>query len=73
MELDASDVIIGLLVAVFGIMGLFLAAGSVDDGMYVFGLALFAFAVLFEFGILRRALDRADAAVLLLREGRHHG
>jgi hypothetical protein len=46
----------------FGIVGLILAAGAMDDEMYVFGWSLFVFACLFDFGLLRRHFDKLDAA-----------
>jgi len=65
---EPSDVIIGVLMAVFGIVGLVLAAGAMDDEMYVFGFSLFAFAVAFIFGLIRRHYDRAEAARRAARE-----
>ena len=55
MDIEPSDFITGLLMLVFGIVGLFLASGAMDDEMYVFGLTLFGFAMAFEFGLLRPA------------------
>ncbi|MDA8251839.1 MAG: hypothetical protein M0Z28_22105 [Rhodospirillales bacterium] len=57
-----SDVVVGVLVAVLGLIGLFMAAGAVDDEIYIFGLGLGGFAVLFIFGLIRAHFDRADAA-----------
>jgi len=57
-----SDFIIGCLLAVSGLLGLFMAAGATDDGIYVFGLSLFAFACVFIIGQVRRHFDQADAA-----------
>ena len=68
MNVEASDIIVGLLMAVFGIVGLVLAAGAMDDEMYVFGFSLFAFAVAFIFGLIRRHYDRAEAARRAARE-----
>jgi hypothetical protein len=45
----------------FGLIGLILASGAMDNEMYVFGLALFAFAVLFDLGLIRRHFDRQEA------------
>jgi hypothetical protein len=41
--------------------------------MYVFGLSMAAWAVLFVFGLMRRHFDRADAARVAVRAagGRH--
>jgi hypothetical protein len=47
--------------AVFGWIGLTLASGSVDSGIYVFGLSLFGFSLVFNFGLIRAYCDRQDA------------
>ena len=65
MDIEPSDLIVGLMMAVFGLIGLFLASGAIDDEMYVFGLSLVGFAVCFEFGLMRRHFDKAG------RRGRH--
>jgi len=61
MDIDTSDLIVGLLMTAFGIIGLILASGAMDNEMYVFGLALFVFAVLFDLGLVRRHFDRQEA------------
>jgi hypothetical protein len=61
MDIEVSDLAVGLMMAVFGLLGLVLASGATDDGMYVFGLCLAGFSVLFDFGLIRRHYDRADA------------
>ena len=61
MDFEPSDLIVGLLMAVFGLVGLILASGAMDNEMYVFGLSLFGFACVFEFGLLRRYFDRQEA------------
>ena len=61
MEIEPSDLIVGLSMAVFGLIGLILASGAMDDEMYVFGLSLFCFACVFEFGLLRRHFDKLEA------------
>jgi FtsH-binding integral membrane protein len=48
--------IIGGVITLLGIVGLFLAAHAVDTGIYLFGLLLFLFAVLFDFGLIRRGI-----------------
>jgi hypothetical protein len=53
---------IGGFVAVFGVIGLFLAAGAADRGIYVFGLAVAAFAVLFVFALIKQAFDALERA-----------
>ncbi len=71
MENDVSDLVVGLMMAVFGLLGLFLVAGAADDEMYVFGLALCVFAVLFDFGLIKRHYDRRDAMLAAARETAH--
>ncbi len=61
MGIEPSDVIVGLLMSVFGLTGLILASGAMDDAMYVFGLSLFVFACVFDLGLLRRHFDRLEA------------
>ena len=61
MDFEPSDLIVGLLMAALGLIGLILASGAMDDGMYVFGLSLFGFACVFLLGLLRRHFDRLEA------------
>jgi hypothetical protein len=61
MDIDPSDLIVGLMMAVFGLVGLILASGAMDNEMYIFGLSLFGFACVFDFGLLRRHFDRMEA------------
>ena len=61
MDIDPSDLIVGLLMAVLGVTGLFLASGALDDEMYVFGLSLAGFAAVFELGLIRHHFDRLAA------------
>jgi FtsH-binding integral membrane protein len=58
---DTSDLVVGLMMAVFGLIGLFLISGATDSEMYVFGLSLSGFAILFDFGLIKRYFDRRDA------------
>jgi hypothetical protein len=60
MNIDPSDFIVGLLMTAFGIIGLILASGAMDNEMYVFGLSLFGFATLFDLGLIRRYFDKAE-------------
>jgi hypothetical protein len=62
MESDSGALIVGVMMAVFGLIGLFLVAGAADNEMYVFGIALTGFAVVFDFGLLKNHYDRQDAA-----------
>ncbi len=61
MEDDISGFIVGALVAVLGLVGLTMAAGAYDNGIFIFGLSLAAFAVLFDIGLIRRYFDRQAA------------
>jgi hypothetical protein len=57
-----ANVLVGLMVAGFGILGLFLVAGAADSEMFIFGLGLAVFAVAFNFGQVKRHFDKRDAA-----------
>ena len=71
MESNVGDIVVGLMMAVFGFLGLFLVAGAADSEMYVFGLGLAAFAVCFDFGLIRRHFDRQDVIRAAAREHNH--
>lgn len=62
MDIEVGDLVVGIMMAVFGLIGLVLASGALDDEMYLFGLSLAGFAALFELGLIRRHFDRADRA-----------
>lgn len=53
--------IMGGVAGILGVLGLFLAAGAGDGGIYLFGLLLFAFALLFVFSRIKAAFDAAEA------------
>lgn len=61
MRIAMSDRIIGGLMVVFGLLGLYLAARAEDEAMYIFGLSLFAYACVFVVGQVRRHYDTAEA------------
>jgi hypothetical protein len=71
MESEVSDLVVGLMMAAFGLVGLFLVAGAADNEMYVFGFALCVFAVCFNAGLIRHYFDRRDAVRAALREPSH--
>jgi hypothetical protein len=73
MRVPASDLVVGLMVAVFGLVGLILASGALDLEMYVFGLSLAGFATLFVLGLVRRHWDEREAAAVAVpaAEARH--
>ncbi|MGE0222177.1 MAG: hypothetical protein AB7F35_15395 [Acetobacteraceae bacterium] len=68
MDIAVSDLVVGIIVFILGLLGLLLAAGATDDGMYVFGLSLTGFAVIFVLGLIRRHYDRQD----MMRSGGGH-
>jgi ABC-type uncharacterized transport system permease subunit len=59
-----SLVTIGVMVAagLAGLLGLAAASHAHDQGMYLFGLVLFLFAVLMNFLLLKRHFDEAEKA-----------
>ncbi len=61
MEEARSDVVIGVMMTIFGLVGLWLASGALDVEMSIFGLSLAGFACLFVLGLVRRHFDRAEA------------
>ncbi len=61
MEIETSDLIVGAMMLVFGLIGLVLASGATDDEMYVFGLSLAGFAAVFIAGLIRGHYDKAEA------------
>jgi cytochrome c oxidase cbb3-type subunit 1 len=56
-----GDWIVGGLVGFLGIVGLFLASASIDDGLYMFGLALAGFAVVVVFSLVKQRFDAGEA------------
>jgi len=54
--------LVGALITVLGIVGLFLSSHAHDPQMYVVGLVFAAFAVLFDFWLIKRWFDQADGA-----------
>jgi hypothetical protein len=54
------NVVIGTAVSVIGLLGLFLAARSVDTGIELFGLSLFLFGTGLNFWLIKSHFDRAD-------------
>lgn len=72
MDIEASDLFVGILMAVFGLVGLILASGATDNEMYVFGLSLAGFSAVFILGLMRRHYDKLDLRRKALRqEGGH--
>ena len=50
------------LVGAIGVFGLFLAADAGDRGIYVFGLGLAAFAIIYVFAQMKQVFDARDRA-----------
>jgi hypothetical protein len=73
MDIEAGDLIVGIMVSVFGLLGLILASGATDNEMYVFGLSLTAFAAVFVMGLVRRHYDKAELRQKLLHGEIDHG
>jgi hypothetical protein len=57
-----SSWLFGGVMAMLGFVGLLLASRAMDQGIEFFGLALFVFAVLFDFGLIRRAYEIREHA-----------
>jgi len=55
-----SHWIMGVLAVLFGLVGLFMAAGAHDFGIYYFGLTLAAFGVLFGWWMIKTAYDEIE-------------
>lgn len=49
--------VLGIFLAALGILGLALAANAQDTMMAIFGQSLFIFAVVFDFGLVKRHFD----------------
>lgn len=57
-----SHWIMGILSGLFALVGLFMAGGARDTGIYIFGLALFVSGVLFVWWMIKTAFDEAERA-----------
>ena len=64
-----GDIVVGVFVGLLGLVGLVLAGGALDREIFLFGLGLFGFAVLFDWGVVRKSIDRTEA--VRARAGRH--
>lgn len=49
--------IVGIVCGLFGLLGAFLAANAMDDGMFVFGLGLVAFGIWMIYFLIRKRSD----------------
>jgi F0F1-type ATP synthase assembly protein I len=68
---SVSSLLVGAMVAGFGVVGLFLVAGAADSEMFLFGLSLAGFAVAFDFNLIRRHYNKHDSARAAKREATH--
>ncbi len=60
--MSLGDIVVGVFVAALGLLGLLLASKALDLEIYLFGLSLFGFGVVFVWGIALQAIRRAEAA-----------
>jgi len=68
MEIETSDMVVGTMMVALGLLGLVMASRAIDEEIFIFGLSLAGFAVVFVMGQIRRHFDRADAARARSRE-----
>jgi hypothetical protein len=73
MGIEIGDLIVGLLVIAFSLIGLFLAAGVYGNEMYIFGLALAGWGAVLVFSLLRRHVHRRAIARLAVRGEKPQG
>ncbi len=55
-----SHWIMGVLSAIFGLIGLFMASGAHDSGIALFGIALALWATLFCWWMIKTAYDEIE-------------
>jgi hypothetical protein len=75
MGARVSDLVVGTMTGLFGLLGLVMAAHARDTEIYIFGLGLAGFGPAFIFGQIRRHFDEQERAPLLVpvERERHHG
>jgi len=56
---DMGSVAMSIVSGLIGLLGLFLASRAVDRGIYIFGLALAVFAIVYIFTMIKIGYDRA--------------
>ena len=59
--MNAGSLIAMVLVTLVGMLGLYAAANAVDSGITLFGMVLAAFAVLFDFWMIKKHFDEAES------------
>lgn len=70
MGIEIGDLIVGLLMIAFSLIGLFLAAGLDGNQLYMFGLSSVGWGAVFVFTLLRRYFGQREIAWLSLRTGK---
>lgn len=55
--------LLGSATGLLALTGLFMAAGARDGAVYLFGLSLFGFGVLFIFGLLKYGFDEDQGSL----------
>jgi hypothetical protein len=70
MEEETITWAVGAAVGALGLLGIVLAAGAFDDGIYVFGWSLAAFSLAFIGNLMRQGLAQPAKTKT---EARHHG
>jgi membrane protease YdiL (CAAX protease family) len=68
---SVSSLLVGAMVAAFGVVGLFLVAHAADSEMLLFGVSLAGFAIAFDFNLIRRHFNTVDKAHAAEREATH--
>jgi hypothetical protein len=58
---DMGKWIVGGIVSLLGLIGLFLSANAKDNGIYLFGFAIAAFAIVYVFGAIKQSYDSKPA------------
>ena len=60
--MNLGDIVVGVFVALLGLLGLVLASRALDQEMYVFGLSMAVFAGAFDWGLAVKIMGRMEAA-----------
>jgi hypothetical protein len=72
MQLETSDIVVGAMMIIFGMLGLILGTRAADIEMEIFGFSLAVFSALFLFRLIKRYFDDVDAARQAVRAGGRH-
>ncbi len=59
--MNVATVVVAVFATILGLVGLFMASRAADTGIYLFGLAIFAFSIVLDFQFIKRHFDGADA------------